>query len=97
MKNLLNKLIVVLFLLVMLINNSVLILISNAVDEIKNNSKESKINPVYELNLEKYVNYELSDKTKGLMIQANLKTGIKYEEGEEFKPLEYTGVILDLP
>lgn len=97
MKNLLKKLIVVLFLLLMLINNSVLVVISNAVDAIQNNAEQTKISPVYELNLEKYVNYALDDETKGLMLQANLKTGIKYEEGEEYKPLEFTGVILDLP
>lgn len=97
MKNLLKKLIVVLFLLLMLINNSVLVVISNAVDEIQSNAGKTKISPIYELNLEKYVNYVLDDETKGLMLQANLKTGIKYEEGEEYKPLEFTGVILDFP
>lgn len=97
MKNLLKKLIVVLFLLLMLINNSVLVVISNAVDEIQNSAEQIKMSPIYELNLEKYVNYALDDETKGLMLQANLKTGIKYEEGEEYKPLKFTGVILDLP
>lgn len=97
MKNLLKKLIVVLFLLLMLINNSVLVVISNAVDEIQNNVEHTKMSTIYELNLEKYVNYALDDETKGLMLQANLKTGIKYEEGVEYEPLEFTGVILDLP
>ncbi|MBQ2938709.1 MAG: hypothetical protein IJE05_07620 [Clostridia bacterium] len=97
MKNLLGKLMVVLFLMLLLINNSLLVVISSAIDEVQTAVEQEKVKPVYELNLEKYVNYALDEETKGLMIQANLKTGIEYEEGEEYKPLGLTGVILNLP
>lgn len=97
MNNLLSKLMIVLFLLLLLINNSSLVVISYAIDEVQTIIEQEKIKPVYELNLEKYVNYALDDETKGLMVQTNLKTGIEYEEEEEYKPLGLTGVILNLP
>ena len=69
MKNLIRKVVVILFLMLMLINNSLLIIISNAIGEIQNSIDKSKISAVSEIDLEKYVNYALSDEEKALMIQ----------------------------
>lgn len=97
MGNLFKRLIVILVLLLMLINNSLLVVISNAVDEIQDAIEQPKINPVYELNLQKYVNYVLEDDTRGLMVQANLKFGIECEDDGEYKPLKLSGAVLNLP
>ena len=96
MKELIKKITVILVLMIMLINSSLLLIISNAVDGIEKIIDESKINPLYEMNLEKYVNYDTVD-DKGVLIQINLKTGIEYGENEEYKPLNSTGILLNLP
>lgn len=100
MKNLMRKVILILFLLLMIVNNSLLVTISEAVDEIQSftdKPDETKIDAIMEINLEKYVNYTLSDEIKGVMVQANLKTGTKYEDGQDYKPLLSTSVELNLP
>lgn len=97
MKDLIRKVVVILFLMLIIINNSLLIIISNAIGEIQNFIDKSKIKAVSEINIEKYVNYALPDEGKALMIQANLKTGIKYEDNQEYKPLISTQLDLNLP
>lgn len=96
MKKLMKKINVILVLMMMLINSSLLLIISNAVDAIEEIIDEAKINPLYEINLEKYVNYGTEDGT-GTVVQINLKTGIEYGEGQEYRPLNSTGVLLNLP
>ncbi len=96
MKELIRKSIVILVLMMMLINSSLLLIISKAVDAIENAIDESKINPLYEINLEKYVNYNTESET-GTIVQMNLKTGIEYGEGIEYSPLSSMGVNLNLP
>lgn len=96
MKKLMKKITVILVLMMMLINSSLLLIISNAVDAIEEIIDEAKINPLYEINLEKYVNYSTEDAT-GTVVQINLKTGIEYGEGQEYRPLNSTGVLLNLP
>ena len=96
MKNLVAKIISILALMLMLINSSLMLVISTAIDAVQSIIDESKINAIYELNLEKYVNYKVGD-TPGLMVQANLKTGIEYQDGQEYVPIEATNVILNTP
>lgn len=86
MKNLVAKIISILALMLMLINSSLMLVISTAIDAVQSIIDESKINAIYELNLEKYVNYKVGD-TPGLMVQANLKTGIEYQDGQEYVPI----------
>ncbi len=52
------------------INSSTFIIISRAIDKIENLIDENKINGNYEMNLEKYVNYELNDleNTNGVLL-----------------------------
>ena len=97
MRNLMKKIIVILFLALMLINNSLLMVIANAVDEVQSLIDESKVKAITEMNLEKYVNYSLGDESKGLMMQLNLKSGIEYEEGQEYIPINSTGIRLNFP
>ena len=96
MKNIIKKLISILAITMMLINSSLMLVISTAIDAVQSIIDESKINAIYELNLEKYVNYKVGD-TPGLMVQANLKTGIEYQDGQEHVPIEATNVILKTP
>ena len=96
MKELMRKTIVILVLMMILINSSLLLIISNAVDAIEEIIDESKINPLYEINLEKYVNYSTEMYT-GILMQINLKTGIEYGQNQEYKPLNSTEISLNLP
>lgn len=96
MKNLIAKIISILVIMLMVINSSLMLVISTAIDAVQSIIDESKINAIYELNLEKYVNYKVGD-TPGLMVQANLKTGIEYQDGQEHVPIEATNVILKTP
>lgn len=96
MKNLIAKIISILVIMLMVINSSLMLVISTAIDAVQSIIDESKINAIYELNLEKYVNYKVGD-THGLMVQANLKTGIEYQDGQEHVPIEATNVILKTP
>ena len=75
MKKLMSKIISILVIMLMVINSSLMLVISTAIDAVQSIIDESKINAIYELNLEKYVNYKVGD-IPGLMVQANLKTGI---------------------
>ena len=96
MKEFIRKTISIFAIMLMMVNSSLLLVISSAVEAVQNIIDESKINAVYELNLEKYVNFKVGD-SAGLMIQTNLKTGIEYEDGHEYNPLSSTGIILNTP
>lgn len=98
MTEFMRKAIVILVLMLMLINSSLLSVISNAIEDNKpeENIDETKINPLYEINLEKYVNYKVEENS-GTLVQMDLKTGIEYLDGQEYKPLNSTGVLLNLP
>lgn len=95
MKNLLKKVLVMLFIVLMLINSSLLMVISAAVDEVQRLIDKSNVNFTYSMNLEKYVNYSLSDKNKGLLVQLNLKVLTEYENEENIT--NATGIVLNLP
>ena len=96
MKELTRKVIVILVLVMMLINSSLLLIVSKAIDDVKGIIDETKIHPLYEIGLEKYVNYSIENDI-GLLTQINLKTGIEYREDQEYKPLNSTGILLKLP
>lgn len=97
MKESIKKIFAILILLILTINSSFLIVVSTAVDEIKNLIDETKVKPIVEINIEKYINYKLSDESKGLLLQTNIKTGIEYEEDEEYTPIRTTKTIVNLP
>lgn len=79
MKEIVKKVISFLVIAMLVLNSSTFIIISRAIDKIENLIDENKINGNYEMNLEKYVNYELNDveNTNGVLLQYNLKTGIE--------------------
>lgn len=96
MRGIAYKIIVFFAVSMMLVNSSLLLVVSTAIDEIQKSIDESKINVPAEIVLEKYVNYNIKSGT-GVLVQANLKTGIEYGENQEYKPLNSTGVTVNLP
>ena len=96
MKELIKKIMVILAIMMITINSQLLLIISEAVEVAKEIVDESKINPLYEINLEKYVNYNTESGT-GTLVQMDLKTGIEYEGNQEYSPLSLTGVFLNPP
>ena len=56
----------------------------------------SKMKSMLEVNLEKYVNYDVKDE-KGVLVELDVKTGIKYEEGQDNVALAKTLVALVAP
>lgn len=96
MKRVITKIFAILTIGLMLINSSLVSVISVAIDSVEKAIDKTKINALYEMQLEKYVNYDIND-TKGVMAQLNLKTGIEYQEGEEYKPLNSTEAKIDFP
>lgn len=96
MNRVLRKLIVILFLVLMLINNSLLTIISVAISDAEKMMDVSKVNAIFEMNVDKYVNYSFKSNV-GVMLQVNLSTGIKYEEGKEHKAVSKTEMDLNMP
>lgn len=61
-------------------------------------NQEQDVNPssVLEMNLSKYVNYDLHDQ-KGLVVQFNLKTGLVYDEENNNEAITGTTSLMQLP
>ena len=91
-----KKIISILVIMLMMVNSSLMLVISVAVDTVQKIIDETKINAVYELNMEKYVNYKMGDK-QGTLVQTYLKTGIEYQEGQEYVPIDTSNVIINTP
>lgn len=70
MKEIVKKVISFLVIAMLVLNSSTFIIISRAIDKIENLIDENEINGNYEMNLEKYVNYELNDveNTNGVLL-----------------------------
>ena len=96
MKGFITKIISILVIAMMIINSSLLTIISVAIDEVEKIIDESKIDANYELNIRKYVNYEVGEE-RGLMVQTYLKDGIEYQEGQEQVPIKATNVVINAP
>ena len=94
--NLITKIISILVIMLMIVNSSLMLVISVAADAVQKIIDETKTNAIYELNIEKYVNYKTGDK-QGTLVQTNLKTGIEYQEGQEYAPIQETNVIINTP
>ena len=103
-----KKICCILMIIVLLLNSSAMLIISEAVDAIQTNEQESsedKTKPLIEMNLTKYENFDTTDTTaegtdtgsKGVLVQFNLKTGIHFAEGEEYKTIKKTSTNVDLP
>ena len=96
MKGFITKIISILVIAMMIINSSLLTIISVAIDEVEKIIDESKIDANYELNIRKYVNYEVGEE-RGLMVQTYFKDGIEYKEGQEQVPIKATNVVINAP
>ena len=94
--NLITKIISILVIMLMIVNSSLMLVISVAADAVQKIIDEAKTNAIYELNIEKYVNYKIGDK-QGTLVQTNLKTGIEYQEGQEYAPIQETSVTINTP
>ena len=96
-----KRLCCILMLIVLILNSSLMLIISEAVEEIQN-AKEEKAEALAEIKLTKYENFDTTGEnveggSKGVLAQFNLKTGIRYKETEEYKPLQKTVTSINLP
>ena len=96
-----KKLCCILMLTILLLNSSIMLIISEAVEAIQSITEE-KIKALAEINLIKYENYDTTTEnsksgSKGLLVQFNLKTGIEYAEDEEYNPIQKTETNIALP
>ena len=96
-----KKLCCIVMLMIFLLNSSIMILISEAIDVIQTNLEE-KVKALAEINLTKYENFDTTTEnsdtgSKGVLVQFNLKTGIEFAEGEEYIPIQETTTNINLP
>lgn len=89
MKEISKKIIAIFVIMLMIINSSLLTIISVAAEDIKNVLDKSKAEVKNEINIEKYVNYSFED-NKGILLKLDLKTGIEYKEDQEYKAIKQT-------
>ena len=55
-----------------------------------------KIEPKIEASLDKYINYNLSEQDKGTLVQYSIRTGIEYEENQNYVPIKQNEINIDL-
>ena len=96
MKEISKKIIAIFVIMLMIINSSLLTIISVAAEDIKNVLDKSKAEVKNEINIEKYVNYSLED-NRGVLLKLDLKTGIEYKEDQEYKAIKQTQTELVAP
>ena len=96
MKEISKKIIAIFVIMLMIINSSLLTIISVAAEDIKNVLDKSKAEVKNEINIEKYVNYSFED-NKGILLKLDLKTGIEYKEDQEYKAIKQTKTELTAP
>ena len=97
MKESIKKIFAILVLFLLIFNSSLLTVVSIAVDEVKKLIDESKISSVIDVNLEKYVNFNISDEDKGTLVELNIKTGIEYKDDQQYVPIKATRTVTNLP
>lgn len=61
MKYFAKKLMAIFVVALLLINSSLMVIVSTALDEVRSIIDKTKINAIVETNLEKYVNYDLGE------------------------------------
>ena len=61
--------------------------ISQAVDEAK---------ITIEANLDKYINYNLSEQNRGTLVQYSIRTGMEYEKNQSYDPIKQSEVTMNL-
>ena len=70
--------------------------ISTATEEAESSLDTSKISGTVDFTLGKYVNYNIQNQ-KGAIVELDVKTGLKFEEGEPNVDLKTSGLIINSP
>ena len=108
-KILMAKICSILILTALMLNSSLMLIVSEAVEAIQTSTDKEKetvkTQAVGELELTKYENFNTmntessSDTTgsKGVLVQYSLKTGITFDENAEYTPIKKTSINIDLP
>lgn len=96
-----KKMCCIFMLIIFLLNSSIMIVISEAIDAIQKIAEE-KVKAIAEIKLTKYENFDTTTEdsstgSKGVLVQFNLKTGIEFAEGEKNKPIQKTSTNISLP
>ena len=91
-----TKLVAMFIVLTMLVSSGFALMSFSSTNASSNGIDVSKINGLVEVNLEKYVNYNVESK-KGTLVQLDVKNGIQFNEGEEYVPLTASGVLINTP
>ena len=97
-----KKLCCILMLIIFLLNSSIMLVISEAIDTVKSIADENKIKAFAEVKLTKYENYDTTTEnseggSKGVLVQFNLKTGIEFTEDQEYKSIQNTLTNIAVP
>ena len=108
-KILMAKICSILILTALMLNSSLMLIVSEAVEAIQTSTDKEKekvkTQAVGELELTKYENFNTmntessSDTTgsKGVLVQYSLKTGITFDENAEYTPIKKTSINIYLP
>ncbi len=96
-----RKLCCILMLTILLLNSSIMLIVSEAVDAVKD-IIENKVNVLADITLDKYENFDTTIEnsdigSKGVLAQFNLKTGIQFTDNENYVPIKQTKTNIDLP
>lgn len=96
-----KKICCILTLIVLLLNSSVMLIVSEAIETIQT-ATEKRSNVLVEFNLTKYENFDTTTEnsdtgSKGTLVQFNLKTGIEFAQDETYVPIKKTSTNIDLP
>ena len=96
-----RKLCCILMLTILLLNSSIMLIVSEAVDAVKD-IIENKVNVLADITLDKYENFDTTIEnsdigSKGVLAQFNLKTGIQFTVNENYVPIKQTKTNIDLP
>lgn len=91
-----KKLISIFIIMLMLINSSLLTLISTAIDAIETAIEDGRVNVIESVSIEKYVNYNFEEK-KGVLLKFNAQSGIEYKDEGEYQPLKSTTIGINAP
>ena len=98
-----KKLCCILMLAILLLNSSIMLIISEAVEAIKTETEgEEQGKVLAEINLTKYENFDTTTEngqggSKGILVQLNLKTGIEFAKDQEYQAIQRTETNLSLP
>ena len=60
------------------------------------NSLEEKAKALIEISISKYNNFSIEER-KGTLLQFNVKTGIEYEEGQNYGAIKKTTTLVEVP